>query len=71
MKNSPFTRFVESVGGDDAAAVLLGISNHTVSAYRRGVRGVSLDIARDVERLSRGAISRVAVLYPDEAEKVA
>ncbi len=71
MKNSPFIEFVESVGGDDAAAVLLGISSHTVSAYRRGVRGVSLDIARDVERLSGRKISRLDVLYPSESEQAA
>jgi len=60
--NSHIQRFVATVGGRKVAAKRLGISLAMVGHLCTGERAVSPQVAKRIEEVSGGAITRAALL---------
>ena len=56
------------VGGSEEAALELGLSVYTVSAYRRGRRKVARRIAEKIEEMTDGDITRIELVWPNSSQ---
>ncbi len=66
MKNQGFVKYCALAGGNMEAAKELGLSIHTVMAYRSGARNVRPRVAKEIETLTNGEIKRHVLLWPKE-----
>jgi len=60
-------KFVDWAGSQTRAAKLLGISNPYLSQLINCHRSVSPEIAEKAEQVSRGRVSRIDMVWPQDA----
>jgi DNA-binding transcriptional regulator YdaS (Cro superfamily) len=60
-----FTSWVLQVGGADAAAKLLGVTPDAVRKWMRGDRRPRPAMMLHIEHVSKGVVSRTALLWSD------
>ena len=65
-KNIAFAKYCDFAGGTEKTAAKLGVSVHTVSSYRRGVRHIPPEVAEFIEQDTKGEISRVSLVWPKD-----